>query len=300
MDSDTGAGRYAPSPSGDLHLGNLRTAVVAWLLARTTGRRFLLRIEDLDTQRSDPVVAERQVADLAALGLEFDPPRWVQSTRFERYAAALAALGPDRTYECFCSRREIADATRAPHGRVGHYPGTCANLTESERAVRRRERPAALRVRAGAARSMVHDLWEGEVSEVVDDFVVRRNDGTPAYNLAVVVDDAESGVDQVVRGADLLDSAPRQAWLARTLGWVAPSYAHVGLAVNATGDRLAKRDGAVTLADLAGAGVDIGQVLSRIAQSLGLASEGEQVTMSVLADRFDPERMPREPWVVVA
>lgn len=300
MECGTGAGRYAPSPSGDLHLGNLRTAIVAWLLARTTGRRFLLRIEDLDAQRSDPVVAERQVADLTALGLDFDPPRWTQSARFDRYAAAIDALGPDRVYECFCTRREIAEATRAPHGRVGFYPGTCADLSEAERARRRRDRPAALRVRAGGAVSTVRDQWQGEVREVVDDFVVRRNDGTPAYNLAVVVDDAESGVDQVVRGADLLESSPRQAWLARTLGRPVPAYAHVPLAVNAEGVRLAKRDGAVTLAALADRGVGVEQVVSRIAMSLGLANEGEQVTMSELAARFDPERLPRAPWVVTA
>lgn len=300
MDCETGAGRYAPSPSGDLHLGNLRTAVVAQLLARTTGRRFLLRIEDLDAQRSDPAVADRQVRDLLTLGLEFDPPQWLQSTRFDRYEAAIDALGTDRTYECFCTRREIAEATRAPHGRVGFYPGTCSDLSEADRTARRRERPAALRVRAEGTHSTVHDRWEGEVSEVVDDFVVRRNDGTPAYNLAVVVDDAESGVDQVVRGSDLLDSSPRQAWLASTLGWSPPSYAHVPLAINKTGDRLAKRDGAVTMADLAAGGVGAEQVLTRIAVSLGLATEGEQVTMTVLAQRFDPERMPREPWVVAA
>ncbi|MFW6599852.1 tRNA glutamyl-Q(34) synthetase GluQRS [Propionibacteriaceae bacterium Y2011] len=292
-----GAGRYAPSPSGALHLGNLRTAVVAWLLARSTGRRFLLRIEDLDAVRSDPVVALRQRDDLAALGLDFDPPLVVQSERCDAYAAALEQLG-DRVYECFCTRREIAEAASAPHGRVGHYPGTCASLSVAERARRRAERPAALRVRAAAATSTVWDRWAGEVTEVVDDFVVRRNDGTAAYNLAVVVDDGAAGVDQVVRGDDLLDSSPRQAWLARELGLSAPSYAHVPLAVNAAGKRLAKRDGAVTLADLAAVGVGPAEVLGRIAVSLRLAEVGEPVTVAVLLDRFDPGALPREPWVV--
>lgn len=293
-----GAGRFAPSPTGDLHLGNLRTALVAWLAARSTGRRFLLRIEDLDSARSHTDVAARQESDLAALGITFDPPRWVQSARMARYEAAIATLGADRTYECFCTRREIAEAVRAPHGRVGHYPGTCADLSEAERAVRRRERPAALRVRAGAVHWSVDDRWAGTVSGVVDDFVLRRNDGAPAYNLAVVVDDAESGVDQVVRGDDLLDSAPRQAWLADQLGWRQPSYGHVPLAVNATGARLAKRDGAVTLADLAGSGTGPDAVRGRLAVSLGLAEPDEPVTATDLLARFDPERLPRQPWTV--
>lgn len=293
-----GAGRFAPSPSGDLHLGNLRTALVAWLLARGTGRRFLLRIEDLDVARSDAAVARRQEDDLTALGITFDPPRWVQSERTERYAAAIAALGPERVYECYCTRREIAEAVRAPHGRVGHYPGTCANLSEAERAERRAQRPAALRVRAGGASWSIRDRWAGTVTEVVDDFVLRRNDGASAYNLAVVVDDAESGVDQVVRGDDLLDSAPRQAWLADQLGWVPPAYGHVPLALGPGGARLAKRDGAVTLADLARQGVGPDAVRGQLAVSLGLAEPGEPVTAADLLTRFDPDRLPRTPWRV--
>jgi len=294
----TGAGRFAPSPSGDLHLGNLRTALVAWLLARTTGRRFLLRIEDLDLARSDAGVALRQAADLAAIGITVDPPRWVQSERRARYEAAIASLGPERTYECYCTRREIAEAVRAPHGRTGRYPGTCARLTETERQARRRHRPAALRVRADRARWSVQDLWAGTVSDEVDDFVLRRNDGTPAYNLAVVVDDAEAGIDQVVRGDDLLDSAPRQAWLAHQLGWEQPSYAHVPLAVTTAGARLAKRDGAVTLADLAALGVTPDAVRNQLAVSLDLAEPGEPVTADMMLARFDPARLPRRPWVV--
>ncbi|HIT75615.1 MAG TPA: tRNA glutamyl-Q(34) synthetase GluQRS [Candidatus Avipropionibacterium avicola] len=294
----TGAGRYAPSPSGDLHVGNLRTAVVAWLLARSTGRRFLLRIEDLDRDRSSTAVAERQIADLLALGLDFDEPRWVQSERLERHAAAITALGPERTYECYCTRREVAEAVRAPHQPPGAYPGTCAELTEQQRQRRRRERPPALRVRAGGAEQTVTDLWHGPVTAVVDDFVLRRNDGTPAYNLAVVVDDAESGVDQVVRGDDLLDSSPRQAWLAGELGWPAPTYGHVPLVLNGEGRRLAKRDGAVTLAELAAHGMGADQVLTRIAISLELATEGEPVTMAELRQRWDPARLPRTPWVL--
>ncbi len=291
------AGRFAPSPTSDLHLGNLRTALVAWLAARTTGRDFLVRVEDLDQQRVAAAqgVAARQLADLAALGLDHDGEVVVQSRRTAAYEAALARL---ETYECYCTRREIAEAAQAPHDGVRAYPGTCRDLTAAERDARRRRRPPALRVRAGGASVTVHDALHGEVTGEVDDFVVRRNDGVHAYNLAVVVDDGLQGVDQVVRGDDLLGSAPRQAWLARRLGFGVPAYAHVPLAVSPGGTRLAKRDGAVTLADLAAVGVGPAQVVSRLAASLGLAAAGEPVTPVDLIGRFDLARVPRDPWVV--
>ncbi len=292
------AGRFAPSPTSDLHLGNLRTALLAWLFARGSGRDFLLRIEDLDTQRvtAAPEVAARQIADLTAIGLDFDgEPVW-QSQRLASYARAVDRLD---SYECFCTRREIAEAASAPHA-DGYrpYPGTCRDLSEGERAQRRRTRPPAIRVRADGATQTVTDRWAGEVTGVVDDFVVVRNDGVPAYNLAVVVDDVAQGVDQVVRGDDLLSSSPRQAWLTRQLGGMVPEYAHVPLAVNTDGRRLAKRDGAVTLTDLASAGVTTAQVLTRLAHSLELAGAGEPVTPEQLLTRFDPDTLPRTPWVV--
>lgn len=298
------AGRYAPSPTGDLHLGNLRTGLLAWLFARSTGRRFLLRYEDLDAGRVRPGVAQRQRADLQSLGLDFDPPLLIQSERTDVYAAALEVLAP-LTYECFCTRREIAEAASAPHGTPGRYPGTCRDLTDAERAARRAAgRSAALRVRADGVAVTVTDLLHGEVTETVDDVVVRRpsnrqdGDGVAAYNLAVVVDDGASGVDQVVRGDDLLPSAPTQAWLAQQLGLPVPTYAHVPLALNAEGRRLAKRDGAVTLADLTGLGWTPPGVLGLLATSLGLATEGEAVTPDDLLTRFEPMRLPREPWIV--
>jgi glutamyl-tRNA synthetase len=153
-------------------------------------------------------------------------------------------------------------------------------------------------VRAGGASCTVTDLWAGKVTGAVDDFVLVRNDGVPAYNLAVVVDDLAMGVDQVVRGGDLLSSSPRQAWLATRLGGEPPSYAHVPLALNRDGARLAKRDGAVTLADLAGLGMDARRVLALLARSLELAAEGEPVTLPRLLERFDPLQLPRHPWVV--
>lgn len=294
MAGSLGAGRYAPSPTGDLHLGNLRTAVLAWLFARSTGRRFLLRIEDLDAGRVRPGMVERQAADLVALGLDFDPPTMVQSERTEAYAAALARLA-GRTFECFCTRREIAVAASAPHGSTARYPGTCRDLTPAERAERRRTRTPALRLRADGARQAIWDEMRGSVVGPVDDIVVRRNDGVAAYHLAVVVDDGESGVDQVVRGDDLLDAAVSQAYLAVLLGFSAPTYAHVPLAVNPAGRRLAKRDGAVTLADLAELGFSAAAVLGMIAASLDLPP-AERVA-DLLPD-FDPAGLPRTPWVV--
>lgn len=294
MTDHVGAGRYAPSPTGELHLGNLRTAVLAWLFARSTGRAFLLRIEDLDTSRVRPGLAEQQLRDLTALGLDFDGVPVVQSQRAAAYAAALTGIA-DRIYECFCTRREIAEAASAPHGSPGRYPGTCRDLSAAERAERRRSRTPALRLRAEGAWQAVDDLLHGKVTGPVEDFVVRRNDGVAAYNLAVVVDDAESGVDQVVRGDDLLPSAVNQAYLAGLLGHPAPRYAHVPLAVNAQGRRLAKRDGAVTLSDLAAEGASPIDVLGLIATSLGWPVPGR---LADLLPRFDPARLPRDPWVV--
>ncbi len=291
-----GAGRFAPSPTSDLHLGNLRTGLLSWLMARATGRAHLVRIEDLDAARvaaAEGVVA-RQLADLAAIGVEADGLVVRQSERLGLYEDALAHLP---TYECFCTRAEIREASSAPHG-DGYrpYPGTCRDLTEAQRAERRARRPPALRVRAGDVTETVRDVWAGEVSGVVDDFVVRRNDGAFAYNLAVVVDDVAQGVDQVVRGDDLLSSAPRQAWLTRRLGGRAPVYAHVPLVLGPDGRRLAKRDGAVTLADLASSGLTSGGVLALIGASLGLCAPGERVTAHTLLARFDPDAVPRSPW----
>lgn len=294
------AGRFAPSPTSDLHVGNLRTAVLAWLFARSTRRAFVLRIEDLDQLRvaAAPHVAQRQLADLAALGLDWDGPVMVQSDRLAAYAEALATLA-ERLYECYCSRREIAEAARAPHADgFRPYPGTCRHLTADERVARRAVRPPALRVRADSAVSTVSDMYAGTVSGIVDDFVVVRNDGTPAYNLAVVADDIAQDVDQVVRGNDLLSSAPRQAWLARQLGATPPAYAHVPLAVNGDGVRLAKRDGSLTLRALVETGLSPAAVLGQVAVSCGLATQPDPVDLDTLLGRFDPALLPLTPWVV--
>lgn len=285
------AGRFAPSPSGDLHLGNLRTALLAWLTARSTRRRFVLRIDDLD--RVQPGAADRQLADLEALGIDWDGPPMRQSDRGTSYTAAIEKLiATGLTFPCFCTRREIQDAPSAPHSPPGSYPGTCRGLSAGECRERAAERPAALRLRAQVDEFTIQDLRHGAVTGVVDDFVLMRNDGVPAYNLATVVDDADLGVDQVVRGDDLLSSTPRQAYLATLLGQEPPVFAHVPLALNTAGERLAKRDGAVTLGELFNRGVD-GYAL--IVESLGLPF----VPPEDLVESFRLDGIPSEPWTFV-
>lgn len=293
--SGTGAGRYAPSPSGDLHFGNLRTAVLAWLFARSTGRQFLMRVEDIDQQRSSMESAQRQLGDLAALGIEWDGQVIYQHDRYGAYDAALAKLPH---YECYCSRKDIQEAARAPHAIPGQYPGTCRDLSDEEREEKRAlladaSRVPALRLRAGVSNFTVQDELLGEYTGEVDDMILRRggnaNQMGPlgpdwAYNLAVVVDDGEQGIDQVVRGDDLLSSAPRQAYLATLLGYDVPTYVHVPLVLNSEGQRLAKRDGAVTLRELLEE-APIESVIGQLASSLGY--EGT-TTAEGLKEAFDP------------
>lgn len=291
-------GRYAPSPSGRLHIGNLRTAMLAWLLARSTGRGFVLRFEDLD--RVARGAQETQLADLSAIGIDWDPPVVHQSRRGDSYDEVINDLrSRGLTYECYCTRREILEAASAPHGDAvpdGAYPGTCRDLTDSERAARASTgRPPAMRLRAEVPRFTVQDRFHGDYTGTVDDFVLRRGDGTPAYNLAVVIDDAGQGVDQVVRGDDLLSSAPRQAYLATLLGHRPPGYAHVPMILNTDGVRLAKRDGAITLPELAERGWPAGRVVAALAASLGLPSR--ESTSELLPD-FDPAVLPDEPWLI--
>ncbi|MCB5274135.1 Glutamyl-Q tRNA(Asp) synthetase [Arthrobacter sp. SO5] len=288
----TSAGRFAPSPSGELHVGNLRTAILAWLFARSTGRRFLLRVEDLDRARAG--AEAEQLRDLAAVGVDWDGGVVRQADRGPLYAAAVAGLAAaGLTYECFCTRREIQDAPSAPHAPQGAYPGTCRNLSVAERDAKRAVRPAAIRLRADVTEGTVRDLLHGSYTGAVDDFVLRRNDGVTAYNLAVVVDDADQGIDQVVRGDDLLPSTPRQAYLGTLLDIPVPEYAHVPLVVNADGARLAKRDGAVTLSDLARAGMQTDDVRDALLASLGLPPGPLPRALAV----FRPAALPREPWV---
>ncbi|MDP2710742.1 MAG: tRNA glutamyl-Q(34) synthetase GluQRS [Solirubrobacteraceae bacterium] len=302
MEIANATGRYAPSPTGTLHLGNLRTALLAWLFARSQGARFLVRIDDLDTGRVRPGVAEQQLADLAALGLDWDGPVVRQSERRELYDDAIARLDEGgQLYPCYCTRAEIRQAASAPHGSLpeGAYPGTCRELTAAGRAEREAAgRPPALRLRADGASVAFTDRLLGRVEGVVDDLVVRRNDGAPAYNLAVVVDDTAQGVREVVRGADLAETTPRQLHVAARLGLPAPGYAHVPLVLGADGARLAKRHGSVTLAERIAAGQSPAEVRAQLARSVGLAAPQETPALDELLHRFDPLTLPTEPMVL--
>jgi glutamyl-tRNA synthetase len=292
-------GRFAPSPTGALHLGNLRTALLAWLFARKAEARYLVRVEDLDRERVKPGIEEKQLADLRSLGLEWDGEIVRQSGKMELYEDAINRLDSDGLlYPCFCTRADVRAASSAPHGVPGHYPGTCRNLTQKERAERVASgRPPALRVKGEGKKISFEDRILGRQTHVVDDFVVRRNDGTPAYQIAVVVDDAEQNIGEVVRGADLADSTPRQIFLADLLGLAAPSYAHVPLVLGEDGKRLAKRHGAVTLEDRKMAGESPEDVLAWMARTLALAEPGERPTLDEILARFDPTLLPREPTV---
>ena len=256
-------GRLAPSPTGYMHLGNAWAFLLAWLAARSAAGQVVLRIEDIDPQRSRPEYAAALIEDLTWLGLDWDfgPDKpepaanmplgpYEQSRRGGHYAAAIAQLErAGLTYPCFCTRKELRSMAGAPHvdDAGAPYPGTCRRLTSAQREERRRTRRPALRVDSGGDAFTVADVHAGEVTGPVDDFVLVRGDGQFAYNLAAVVDDVAMGVTFITRGADLLSSAPRQAWLTRCLGGTPATYAHVGLVVNAEGRRLAKRDGAVGL-----------------------------------------------------
>ena len=297
-----GAGRFAPTPSGDLHVGNLRTAILAWTWARRTGRRFVLRVEDLD--RVQPGAAHRQLADLQAIGLDWDGPVLHQSTRRDAYARALRQLREAGwVFECFCSRSDIRRAASAPHTPPGHYPGTCLRLTAAEREARRADlaadgRAPALRLRAPVEQWTIHDEIHGDVTGPVDHVVLQRGDGTPAYNVAVVVDDGFQGIDQVTRADDLLSHAPAQACLADLLGLPQPTYVHVPLAVAPTGARLAKRDGAVTLADLQELGWSAEDVVEWIGRSLGVRGARSATDIADALDVPALRALPRTPWVV--
>jgi glutamyl-tRNA synthetase len=291
-------GRFAPSPTGTLHLGNLRTALVAWLFARSARARFYVRMEDLDAGRVRERFYAEQLHDLAALGIDWDGAVVRQSQRLALYEDALSTLrAAGLVYECWCTRAEIREAASAPHGDLpeGAYPGTCLALKATQRAERAASgRPPALRVRAGAARVGFDDRLAGHVDGVVDDFVIRRNDGAFAYNLAVVVDDAAQGIGEVVRGADLLDSTPRQLWLGARLRVPAPCHAHVPLMLGPDGARLAKRHGAVTLADRATLGETPDDVRAALAASLGLCGPGERSSPAELVRRFSPAALRQE------
>jgi len=307
-------GRFAPSPTGPLHLGNARTALVAWLAARAAGGALVMRVEDLDGPRVRPGLEARILEELAWLGLDWDegpdaggafgPYR--QSERLPLYAEALARLREaGLAYPCFCSRAEIAASSQAPHGPSDdgpRYPGTCRDLAAAGREERARTRRPAWRFRVPpgpvAFEDQVHGPRALDVAVAVGDFVVARADGVPAYQLAVAVDDAAMGVTDVVRGDDLLPSTARQILLYRALGLAAPRFAHVPLVVGPDGARLAKRHGAVSLGDLRSRGADPRAVVGLLAALTDLAPEGARVGPRDLVSGFDLARLPRAPAVL--
>ena len=294
-------GRFAPSPTGELHLGNARTALLSWLWTRQAGGQYLVRVEDIDAPRVRPKMAEQQLSELRWLGLDWDGPPLFQSLRTAAYEDALCRLN-GHIYTCFCSRAEIAAAS-APQGDEGpRYPGTCANLTSLQRAERARTRAPSLRLRVPTGPITFRDEIQGEQSfdpqQLVGDFVLRRGDGVFAYQLAVVVDDGASGITQVLRGADLLSSTARQILLHRLLGQPEPRWAHAPLLIAGNGERLSKRDKSLSLSTLRGRGVDPRQIVAHLARLSGLSAPGPCEPRELL-EGFSLSKVPRESVAIV-
>ncbi|MGX8706708.1 MAG: tRNA glutamyl-Q(34) synthetase GluQRS [bacterium] len=279
-------GRFAPSPSGTMHLGNVSVALLAWLSAKSRGGEIVLRIEDLDPARSRREYAEAIMDELRWLGLPWDRRAEDQSKRGEAYMAALERL---QTYPCYCSRDELRAAS-APHASDGRvvYAGTCRNLTEVERNAKQK-RPC-LRVMVPDRDIAFTDGLQGRFSMSLQrewgDFIVRRADGVAAYQLAVVVDDAANGVTEVVRGRDLLSSTPAQLWLYEALGLKAPAFYHTPMLLAADGRRLSKRDGDCNLGHLREIWPPQ-KVIGLLAWWLGLIDRWENVSPMELAGSFE-------------
>ncbi len=297
-------GRYAPSPSGDLHMGNLRTALLAWLYAKSMGGQFVLRIEDLDLPRVRPGATERILEDLRWLGLHWDEgpdnggpyAPYTQSERldiYQRYLAQLQSQG--YIYPCYCSRAEIAQIASAPQQGTDEgprYPGTCRHLSAAQRKLREaRGRRPSWRFRVDDERVVTfNDLLAGpitqQVQQSVGDFILKRSDDIFAYQFAVVVDDALMRINQVVRGRDLLNSTPRQILLFEALGFPVPTFAHVPLVLDEQGKRLAKRQQSAGLAPLREQGATPEQVIGHLAASSGLIERDAAISPSALAQQF--------------
>lgn len=323
-------GRLAPSPTGAQHVGNARTYLLAWLSVRSRGGRVILRIEDIDSPRVKRGAAEQALADLRWLGLDWEegpdvggPQQlYVQTERLSFYREALERLqAAERVFPCTCTRSDVAAAASAPHvGQEGpRYPGTCAGrrvadaltLTRSAR-VRAEgreqgtgdgEQGAAFswRFRTANRTREIDDLVAGRqtcnVATELGDFVIAKADGTPAYQLAVVVDDHAMSVSEVLRGDDLLPSAFRQLELYEFLGWQPPQFAHVPLVVGPDGRRLAKRHGDTRLATLRDAGVRPERLVGLLAWSGGLVDQCEEIAARELISGFNLQRLPRDVWV---
>jgi glutamyl-tRNA synthetase len=300
----TVVGRLAPSPTGAQHLGNARTYLIAWLSARSQGGRIGLRIEDIDKARVRPGAAERICDDLRWLGLTWEGDPVYQTDRLSYHQEALERLKTQElVYPCTCTRSEIARATSAPHaeheGMI--YPGTCGNRCAAD-ARTITDRPFAWRLRTRHDTIRFDDRFRGPISlnlrDIGGDFVVWTSTGAPAYQLAVVVDDAAQGVTEIIRGDDLIPSTPRQIALYRALGLTPPSFAHVPLVVGPDGRRLAKRNGDSHLPSLREAGVKPEELLGLLAWSCGLIERIEPACVEDLLDCFELAKLPDKPFVL--
>ena len=295
-------GRLAPSPTGLLHLGHARTFLLAFWHVRARAGRLLMRMEDLDGPRSEMRFADAALADLEWLGLEWDGEPFVQSSQLLRLNAAVAALiEAGKAYPCVCSRGDIRSAQSAPHtdSPEPRYPGTCrgryASFAEAER-VSGRAAGARLLVPEGSI--TIEDGVAGsstwDVARDVGDFLIAKRDKAPAYQLAVVVDDHAQGVNEVLRGADLLASAARQWHVQNALALPHPAWFHVPLVTDESGRRLAKREADLSLAELRAAGTDPRAIVAWAARSAGIAV-GDRVTATEVTPRFELAALPKEP-----
>jgi len=295
-------GRYAPSPTGLIHVGNARTALAAWLSVRSQEGTFVWRLEDLDPPRVIPGMAEAAMEDLAWLGLDWDEGPYVQSERSAFYEEALAKLAAaGRLFPCRRSRKDLHAIASAPHGPESTAPYPAAFRPE------RLDPGWFEQISDAALRFLVHDgpvEWidrvygsqTGRVDQTVGDFVLKRRDGLYAYQLAVVVDDLLMGINEVVRGADLLDSTARQIQLIEALGGVPPVYAHIPLVVNAQGEKLSKRDEGLTLRSLRETGISSEALAGWLGWSLGILDRAEPCPAAELVPLFRWERVRKETW----
>ncbi len=292
-------GRFAPTPSGRLHLGNVLCAMVAYLSARSQGGRFLLRIEDLDIPRCPASLSRAAIDDLTTLGFTWDEEPLYQSQRGDIYRRALQYLTEQgHTYPCFCTRAQL-HASIAPNlgDTVVVYPGTCRNLTGEEAAKRAKTRMPAIRLRVPEEEITFTDRLYGvqkeNLAQDCGDFILQRSDGLYGYQLAVVVDDALSGVTEVVRGRDILSATPRQIYLQRLLGYDTPAYLHIPLLMDGDGRRLAKRDRDMDMTALLKRFTPE-EILGRLAYAAGLQQEIRPAALEALIPLYDPAKLPRE------
>lgn len=299
--------RLAPSPTGALHLGNARTFLINWLLARQLGWEIVLRVEDIDGPRIKRGADRELFDDLKWLGLDWDSGPIYQSSRLQTYKAAIDGLiESGAAYPCICTRKEVDAAASAPHAEDGAaiYPGTCRGRFDSiVAATEFAGRAPAIRFRAPDRIIEFNDGFSGmhqfDAARVLGDFVIAKADGTPAYQLAVVVDDAEMGITDIVRGDDLLDSTPRQILLYEAMGLThrLPNYYHIPLVIGTDGKRLAKRHGDTRLSYYRQRGVSAGRVISLLARSSGLADIPDEISCMELLGAFQLDQIPRQPIV---